>query len=48
MNLKEKIKDMSEQEAALLLSQNGMLIKRPILVDDQNIYIGYQKEIYEK
>lgn len=44
MNLKEKIKDMSEQEAALLLSQNGMLIKRPILVDDQNIYIGYQKE----
>ena len=48
MNLKEKIKDMSEQEAALLLSQNGMLIKRPILVDKQNIYIGYQKEIYEK
>ena len=48
MNLKEKIKDMTENEAALLLSQNGMLIKRPILRDGDCIYIGYQKEVYEK
>lgn len=48
MNLKDKINDMNEDEAALLLSQNGMLIKRPLLIDSEKIIIGYQKEIYEK
>lgn len=48
MNLKDKINDMNEDEAALLLSQNGMLIKRPLLIDGEKIIIGYQKEIYEK
>lgn len=48
MNLKDKIQDMNENEAALLLSQNGMLIKRPLLIDEEHIFIGYQKEIYEK
>lgn len=48
MNLKDQIKTMSEEDAADLLSQNGMLIKRPLLNDDHQIVIGYKKEIYEK
>ncbi len=40
MNLKDKLKDMSEEEQLQLLATDGMLVKRPILVDGDNIYIG--------
>lgn len=44
MGLKDKIDDLSIEEAAQLLSQDGMLIKRPILVKDkQVIQIGARK-----
>lgn len=40
MNLKDKLKDMSEEEQLQLLATDGMLVKRPILVDGDKIYIG--------
>lgn len=44
MGLKDKIDDICIEEAAQLLSQDGMLIKRPILVKDkQVIQIGARK-----
>lgn len=48
MKLKDKINDLSIDEAAELLASNGMLIKRPLLVMDNQVIIGYQKEIYER
>lgn len=48
MSLKDKINDLSIEEAALLLSSNGMLVKRPLLISEQNIIIGYQKELYNQ
>lgn len=48
LNMKEKMKTMTIKEAAELLSQNGMLIKRPLLIDDKKIIIGYKEEIYEQ
>lgn len=48
LGLKDKIKDMSINEAIELLASNGMLIKRPILILDDQVIIGYKKEIYEK
>ena len=47
MNLKDKVGNMSVDEAALLLSSNGMLIKRPLLVDENKIIVGYKKESYD-
>lgn len=47
-NLKEKIPHMSEDEKIKLLSENGMLIKRPLLIDEDKIIIGYQEKEYEK
>lgn len=32
LGLKDKIQEMSEEEMLSLLSSNGMLVKRPILV----------------
>lgn len=48
MNLKEKVNDLSVEEAASLLSSNGMLIKRPLLINDNQIIIGYKSEKYEQ
>lgn len=48
LGLKDKISEMSINEAAKLLSSNGMLIKRPLLILENEIIIGYKKEIYEK
>lgn len=47
MNLKEKVGSMSVDEAAKLLAGNGMLIKRPLLVDENKIIIGYKKDSYD-
>lgn len=52
MNLKEELKNSSDEEKIRLLSSNGMLIKRPILVKNQKVYLGFKedewKEILEK
>lgn len=48
LNLKDKIKNMSFDEKLLALSQNGMLVKRPILIMDDKILIGYKENDYSK
>ncbi len=47
MGLKDKVKDMTLDEAVELLSSNGMLIKRPILVTDNKVLVGVKKADYE-
>ena len=48
LKLKDKLPSMSEEEQLQLLSSNGMLIKRPIVVSDDKILVGFQEENYEK
>ncbi len=48
MGLKDKIKDMSEDEMLELLSTDGKLVKRPIVVNDNMILVGFKEENYEK
>ena len=48
LNLKEKIGSMTIQEAASLLASHGMLIKRPLIILENQIIIGYQEEIYKQ
>ncbi len=49
LNLKEKLKEMSTLEKIEILSTNGMLIKRPLLVGADFILIGFkEKEWTEK
>ena len=48
LGLKEKVPHMTAQEAADLLATDGMLIKRPLLVQDNRILqIGYRKAYEE-
>ncbi len=44
MGLKDKLKDMSEEEQLELLASNGMLIKRPILIGDDFVLVGAKEE----
>ena len=44
MNLKEKLPLMSEEEQLALLASNGMLVKRPIVVCDDLILIGFREK----
>lgn len=43
LNLKEKLPQMSEDEQLQLLSTDGMLVKRPILVDGDLVLVGFKE-----
>ena len=44
MNLKEKLTDMSDKEQLKLLSTDGMLVKRPILIGDDFVLVGFSEK----
>lgn len=43
MNLKDKIPAMSIEEQYTLLSSDGLLVKRPILVDGKTVLVGFKE-----
>ena len=47
LNLKEKLKTMSEEEQINLLATNGMLVKRPILISDSFVLVGFKENEWE-
>lgn len=40
LNLKDRLESMSDQEKYELLASDGMLVKRPILVDKDSVWVG--------
>ena len=47
--LKDKLPDMSEEEQLRLLATNGMLVKRPLIVEENLVLTGFkEKEWTEK
>ena len=47
LNLKNKLREMTYEEKIELLSTDGMLVKRPILVGDNKVLIGFRKAEWE-
>ena len=43
LQLKDKLPTMSEEEQLALLATNGMLVKRPILVDGDTVLVGFKE-----
>lgn len=43
LGLKDKIKDADDDELLRLLSSDGMLVKRPILVGESFILVGFKE-----
>ena len=48
MKLKDKLPKMSEEEQLSLLSTDGMLVKRPILVSGDKVLVGFREKEWEE
>ena len=48
LGLKDKLPDMSEEEQFEILSTDGMLVKRPILVGDDFVLVGFKIKEWEE
>lgn len=44
LKLKEKLSKMSEDEQLKLLATNGMLVKRPLLVTEDKMLVGFKED----
>lgn len=44
MNLKDKISNMNDDDMIRLLAKDGMLVKRPLLVTDDKLLIGFKEK----
>ncbi|MCR1919075.1 arsenate reductase family protein [Frisingicoccus caecimuris] len=43
MELKNKLPEMNEEEQIALLASDGMLVKRPIIVEDDRVLVGFKE-----
>ena len=48
MQLKDKLPTMSEEEQLQLLSTNGMLVKRPLVVGKDFVLTGFKEKEWEE
>lgn len=48
MALKDKLSSMSEEEQIELLASDGMLVKRPLMVTEDKVLIGFKEEEWRK
>lgn len=48
LNLKNKLPDMTDEEKLLLLATDGMLVKRPILICDDFIIVGFNEKSWRE
>ena len=44
MNLKEKLPNMTDEEKIVILSTDGMLVKRPLVITDKVILVGFKEK----
>lgn len=47
LGLKDKLRAMSEEEQLKLLASDGMLVKRPLLVTEDNVLTGFREKEWE-
>ena len=48
LKLSEKLPAMSEEEQIALLATNGKLVKRPLVVTDSFVLVGFKPDEWEK
>lgn len=48
LELKDKLPGMSDGEQLALLATDGMLVKRPILVGEKQVLVGFREEDWAK
>ena len=48
LGLKDKLPGMTREEQLALLASDGMLVKRPILVTEHTVLVGFKEAQWEK
>ena len=48
MKLKDKLPEMSEADQISLLATDGMLVRRPILVSEDKVLVGFREKEWEE
>ena len=48
LELKDRLPSMSEQEQLQLLASDGMLVKRPLLIDGETVLLGFRQAEWEQ
>ena len=48
LGLKDKLPTMTEDEQLALLATDGMLVKRPLLVADDLVLVGFREKEWEE
>lgn len=48
MKLKDKLPGMNDEEQYDLLASDGMLVKRPIIVGDDFVFVGFKESEWEE
>ena len=47
LDLKSKLPEMTEDEMLKLLATDGMLVKRPLLIGDDFVFVGFKETEWE-
>lgn len=48
MQLKDRLPDMTEEQQLRLLATDGMLVRRPVIVDGKTVLTGFQENEWER
>lgn len=48
LSLKDKLPEMNEDEKLDLLSSDGMLVKRPLLIGEDFVLVGFKEDEWKK
>jgi arsenate reductase len=46
-NMKDKVKTLSESELIDILSSNGLLVKRPLLIHGDKVLVGFNEKVWQ-
>lgn len=47
LNIKDKFESHTDEELIEILATNGMLVKRPLLIIDDKVLVGFKESEYE-
>lgn len=48
LGMKDKVANLSEDELLDILGSNGMLVKRPLLILEDSVLIGFKEELWKE
>ena len=48
LKLKDKLIEMSEEEQLELLATNGMLVKRPLVIGEDKVLVGFKEDNWKE